>query len=606
MSDTVEIGIPEGSDPRDIIVQTITSMWHHLNFQREQWLEKSMEARRYLTADDTNDTEVGQLPWKNKTTIPKLTQISDNLQSFYMAALMPDEDWFRWEGADKASHEKANLIERYMQTKLKQGEFRKALERVVRDWIFYGNCYGGVKWVDQRLKSQVTGEEIPIFVGPKMFRISPLDCVIDPKAKSFKQSIYITRQMISISELLQHNDRSGVSQASKFDEEAIDKFKGMRMSAASGGQHDFVDFFKDTGLEIDGFSFPDHLMSQQVELLEFWGDIFNPITQELQTNRLITILDRSFVVRNAENPAWNGQKPFAHSGWRILPDNLYGQGPMDQLVGMQYRADHLENLKADAFDQIVHPMIKIKGDGIDDFEFKPGGKIFLGDDGDVEFLRPDALVLQANNEIAFYHGMMEEMAGSPRESAGFRTPGEKTAFEVDVLQQGADRMFTDKLNRFEEHIIQPILNLMFEMLVRNMDVTDIARVFNDDTKALELTELTREDVVADGILRPVGAKHFAARNKRLRELSNFLSLSANQLIASHISGIAAAQMIESELGFEKFNLVQPNIAVIEALNAQAAGTLHQQQLAELVGQEAPAEDEGTPTEPEVATNEPAE
>ncbi len=185
MSDTLDINISLGQDdPRDIIVSTIVRDWIHKNFQREKWLEKSMEARRYITADDTNDTEVGTLPWKNKTTIPKLTQISDNLQSFYMAALMPDDDWFRWEGQDEESHLKANLIERYMGTKLKQGGFRKELEKIVRDWIQYGNGFAGVKWVDERVTSQITGLQIQTFVGPQLFRISPLDCVIDPKAKA--------------------------------------------------------------------------------------------------------------------------------------------------------------------------------------------------------------------------------------------------------------------------------------------------------------------------------------------------------------------------------------------------------------------------------------
>jgi hypothetical protein len=36
-------------------------------------------------------------------------------------------------------------------------------------------------------------------------------------------------------------------------------------------------------------------------------------------------------------------------------------GPLDNLVGMQYRIDHLENLKADVFDLIAFPPLKIKG-----------------------------------------------------------------------------------------------------------------------------------------------------------------------------------------------------------------------------------------------------
>lgn len=577
----MNVSIPEGArDPRDTIVQTVMTSWVHRNMQRERWLEKGLESRKYLTASTTNDTEVGSLPWKNKTTIPKLTQISDNLQSYYMAALMPDDHWFRWEGADKESHEKANLIERYMGTKLRQGHFRAELEKIVRDWVVYGNCFAGVKWVNETITSAITGEKITTFFGPKLVRISPLDCVIDPEAKTFDESIFITRQIMSIAEFLQHNERCAVGM--EFDEEVVQEVLKLRTAAATGGPHDFLDYFKNEGLGIDGFSFPDFLMGQNIELLEYWGDVFNPITKELQTNRLITIVDRSYVARNIENPAWQKKKPFAHTGWRILPDNLYGQSPLEQLVGMQYRADHLENLKADAFDQVVHPMVAIKGNQVDDFEWKPGGKIWLGADGEITMLSPDVGVLQANNEIAFYHGMMEEMAGSPRESMGFRTPGEKTAFEVETLSAGADRMFTDKLNRFEI-LIQRILNLMFEMLIRNMDLTDVARTFNDDTGALILTELTKSDVVADGIFRPVGSKHFAARNKRIKELANFLQLSSNALIANHISGLSAAQMLEQELGFEQYELVGENIAIIEQINAQAAATIHQEKMNQVLG-----------------------
>ena len=50
----------------------------------------------------------------------------------------------------------------------------------------------------------------------------------------------------------------------------------------------------------------------------------------------------------------------ADAGWRPRPDNLYAMGPLDNLVGMQYRIDHLENLKSDVFDQIAYPILKIR------------------------------------------------------------------------------------------------------------------------------------------------------------------------------------------------------------------------------------------------------
>ena len=526
------------------------------------WLQQGLEARRYVTAKTTDDTEVGSLPWKNKTTIPKLTQIKDNLISFYMAALLPSDDWFIFEGDNKASHEKGEVIEAYMGTKIRNGGFRKALEQLVDDWVTYGNCFLGVDWEHTKAKSLATGQETTTFMGPRLVRISPLDCAIDPRASSFDKSPFIRRRYVSLADLVGHND---TDPSIPYNEASIADVIALRR----GERVDWTEYYANAGLTVDGFqSWNDYFSSQYVELLEYWGDIYVRETGEILKGRCITIAERAFVLADVPIPTWSGRKPFAHVSWRGLPDNLYGQGPLDNLVGMQYRCDHLENLKADIYDQMAHPVIKISGDEVEDFEWGPGAKVFTGVDGDVSILQPPVQALSADNEIAFYHNMMEQMAGSPREMMGFRTPGEKTAFEVNVLQQGADRVFQNRLNRFEEFGIQPALNLMFEMIIRNLDVEDVARVFNDDTKSLVLVTITKDDVLADGTLRPVGAKHFAARNKRLQEMRTLIELGSNPSIAPHFSGLNAGEAVTQELGFEKYNIIAPNIGVMEQLETQ--------------------------------------
>ena len=130
--------------------------------------------------------------------------------------------------------------------------------------------------------------------------------------------------------------------------------------------------------------------------------------------------------------AWLGRDPIFHVGWRDRPDNLYSMGPLDNLVGMQYRIDHLENLKADVFDQIAYPVLKIRGD-VEDFDFEPNARIYLGDEGDVGYLVPDSTALNADFQIQNIEAKMEMMAGAPREAMGIRSAGEKTAFEVNQL-----------------------------------------------------------------------------------------------------------------------------------------------------------------------------
>lgn len=575
----------ELADPRQPIAGVVDDVWQRLSFERTDWLNQGLEARRYLSAKSTDDTEVGALPWKNKTTIPKLTQIADNLQSQYMAGIMPSDDFFRFEGADEESHAKANVIEAYMGTKIRTGGFRAAMEIIIKDLITYGNAFAGVDWEYNTTKSLIDGKEIINFVGPKLVRISPMDCVIDKRAPNFDASPFIRRRFISLSDLVTHNDKNPKE---PYDAAAVEDTLALRR----GDRPDWTEYYKEVGYEIDGFqAWTDYFTSQYVEILEYWGDLFIASTGEVKPGRVVRVAERAFVLSDTEIPTWDGRKPFAHVGWRVLPDNLYGQGPLDNLVGMQYRCDHLENLKADTFDQIVHPIIKIKGDEVEEFEWGPNTKIYTGIDGDVEILRPDFGVLTSNSEIAFYHNMMEEMAGSPKESMGFRTPGEKTAFEMNVLQQGSDRMFQNKLNRIEEHLMERVLNIQYEYLIRNLDIVDVARVFNDDTKAMLIMDVSREDVVANGTIRPVGAKHFAARQKRTQELQNLITIMGNPSLAPHFSGLAAAKALEEELGYEKYAMVGEGKGMIEQLQLAAL----QQQMQASLGQQGVV-DEGAPGE----------
>ena len=145
-------------------------------------------------------------------------------------------------------------------------------------------------------------------------------------------------------------------------------------------------------------------------------------------------------------------------------------GPLDNLVGMQYRIDHLENLKADVFDMIAHPIAKVQG-FVEDFSFGPGEKIYVGEDGNVEFMRPDTTALNADTQIAILENKMEEMAGAPRQAMGIRTPGEKTAFEVQTLDNASSRVFMNKVSYFERNFLEPLINDMLELSRRNMEIS---------------------------------------------------------------------------------------------------------------------------------------
>jgi hypothetical protein len=248
-------------------------------------------------------------------------------------------------------------------------------------------------------------------------------------------------------------------------------------------------------------------------------------------------------------------------------------GPLDNLVGMQYRIDHLENLKADVFDQIAYPIQKIKGE-VDDYDFSPGSRIYVGEEGDVSYLVPDATALQADFQIRTLEDKMEEMAGAPRQAMGIRTPGEKTAFEVQQLQNSASRIFEHKAAHFERVFLEPALNAMLELSTRNLDMIDNIEIVDPNSGVTVFRQIKKEDISGNGKIVPMGARHFAEKARRVQSLSTLWQLKQNDpSVAAHLSGKKFAQILAEELN--EPDLFGENIAVTEQMETQMSAQDHE-------------------------------
>jgi hypothetical protein len=322
--------------------------------------------------------------------------------------------------------------------------------------------------------------------------------------------------------------------------------------------------------QVDGFgNLADYYESNYIEVIEFEGSIHDAVTGEYHTDEIITVIDRSYIARQKPNPRWMRGSAKVHTSWRLRPDNLYGMGPLDNLVGMQYRLDHLENLKADALDLAVLPPIGVQGN-VEDFEWGPMERIDMGDDGQLHELGKNLQgVIAATNDSQYLMQLMELMAGAPREAMGVRTPGEKTAFEVSALENAAARIFQDKVSQFERDIIEPLLNNMFESAKRNLSGMDVVRVLDDDIAVTQFMEITREDLTAAGKLRPVGARHFAARNQLIQNVNGMFNSALAQVLAPHTSGKRVSKLAEELFGLERYALFAPWVALEEEAEAAA-------------------------------------
>jgi hypothetical protein len=569
------------------LASQIAYLWDRHNVDRRSWLEEKKELRNYIFATDTTKTTNAQLPWKNKTTIPKLCQIRDNLHANYLSALFPNDDWMKWEGANQSdvTLAKRKAIEAYMKNKVKQCNLRTVIAELLYDYIDWGNVFYDVVYVNESNIDPETGDAIPGYIGPKAVRLSPLDIVFNPLVK-FDDSYKITRYVKTLGDMRAELDSNPDLQ---YNVEVLNNVDQYRRTMAGYSQED-ID--KAVAYSIDGFgTYSNYLQSNYVEVLEFEGNINDSVTGEFYKNVIVTVVDRCKVLRKVQMPSWLGKSTKGHSVWRHRPDNAYGMGPLDNLVGMQYRIDHLENLKADAMDLAVHPPLAVTGQ-VEDFNWAPNETIYMGEGASITELGKNlAGVIAASNEIDRLELKMEEMAGAPKNAMGIRTPGEKTAFEVQTLEMAASRIFQNKIQNFEINVLEPMLNRMLEIAKRNMDGSDLVRVLDDDIGVVDFLTVTKADITAAGVIRPVGARHFAAQATMVQNLMGFLNSGAavDPSINVHISGKGIAKLIPEVLGLEKFNLYGDNIRIMEQMETQRLMQTGQEQLA--VEQQTPIEPE---------------
>jgi hypothetical protein len=169
----------------DMLATRLTEKYIEWDTLRANWKVDKEEIRRYVYATDTSQTTNSSNPWKNRTTIPKLTQIRDNLYSNYTATLFPKRKWLIWEANEKDANDvfKRDAIVNYMSWAIEQPSFKHEIDKIILDYIDFGNCFATVEWVDHRTQQPTMTQAG--YVGPAIRRINPLDTVMNPIAEDF-------------------------------------------------------------------------------------------------------------------------------------------------------------------------------------------------------------------------------------------------------------------------------------------------------------------------------------------------------------------------------------------------------------------------------------
>ena len=413
--------------------------------------------------------------------------------------------------------------------------------------------------------TDASGNPMMLYQGPVLERISPDDIVFDITATDFKSAIKIIRKVYTLGDIA----RLVASDAhSAFTQDLLENIRSTKLLARTSGilkAPEGIDW-KGQVLTKDGFGdMLEYVSGDVVEVHEFYGDMYSVDTGEFLPNQKIIVVDRRLVIEAEPITSMNGSQLIYMTGWESRPENLMAMSPLARLVGMQFKLDKRENMRADIFDRIAYPDVVEVGD----VEFygvrgEIGGRYVVDENGSVNYLRPDATILNADFQIQNTMLIMEEMAGSPRNATGFRTPGEKTKFEVQVLDNGGNRIFREKTKNFERDFIEEILNDMIMLGRENIGETDMVSTQGTEFDIQKFLSINAEDLNISGKLRARGSSLFAEKANALQNLTTLLDKpSLLGMIQQHVSRIALARAVEELADLKTFNIFLPNIGIQE-------------------------------------------
>ena len=544
---------------------------------RDRWYRNAKETLENLYATSTRDIYNQTREYDNSTHIPKITQIRDMLITYYLDAMFSLPDYVDWEAYDYDSIDvnTRNTLKSVAKQMVEDSGFKPTIRELVEDYVDYGNCFATVVNVTDTL-----GDAI-IYQGPKAVRLDPLNIYFDPLASDFNRSPKIIRSIKTLGELIAESE--DLPEDANMYKEALNKAIKNRSMVRDRLAETNAELIKDDICNIAGFgNWSAYYASDTVELLTFYGDIYNMEDNKLHRNTRIVVMDRSHVLLEEPIKNYGFKSNIFKAGWRDRKDNLWSMSPLDNIKGMQFMIDFLENKRADIFNYISNPMIVTKGDVEMPEYLYPGCQVGLDVDSDLQFARPDATALQADLYIDRYINLMEEMAGTPREAMGFRTPGEKTAFEVSQLNTASSRLFNEKTRKFELEMLEPLLTLMLRIYMTNPTRTvKIRNQLEDGTVLFE--EVNLDQLQANGRFVAMGSNTYTEKARMAQTVMQIYNsaIPSDPLVFNYFNPKTLAKIIAYTTGLDSWpDIVKENARTNAELEMRQTQEFAQQQLEE--------------------------
>lgn len=424
--------------------------------------------------------------------------------------------------------------------------------------------------------------KVVMFDGPETINIDLLDFFPQPGIARLRDMKWIVRRYF-----LDLDDVRYLASIGVFDKAELARLERENAVGASAELSLSVSRFQTrVGMDDETARFMDKY-SRPIEILEMWGAIPSELSPDGVLNRVITVANRRYLLRNKPNPYFHGMLPFL--AYSPTPDlhYFYAPGKAEIVEKLQIVGNRYLNQSLDAADLMIDPMwFYDRGAGLvtRNLYSRPGRFIPVnGKPGDVvASLMPNVQGLTvADSKINQVREFLQMGTGIVDDAvAGLQSGDRQTAREFVGRREAAGTRLLLESRIYEEMLLEPLANMMVALDKQFLDLPVEVLILGDGAQVDPETNMpisaSREvldgyDLVPNYAARAVGATSGLSKGMKQQNLIQLLQTLASPLGQAAMGQINAVNFFRGI--FREFEV--PNINDIFQVNPQLQAMMMQ-------------------------------
>jgi hypothetical protein len=282
-------------------------------------------------------------------------------------------------------------------------------------------------------------------------------------------------------------------------------------------------------------------MKDGVRIWEYWTDDW-----------LITMANKSTVIRKEPNPFYHGKKPFIKWNTVIMPNEWYGKSMIETLVDLQAELNTVRNQRVDNVSLAINRMFLIaKGANIDveQLKSKPNGFIEVDDiDKDIKEMLFKDVTSSAYQEEEVIKTDMDVTSGVHNMDRGQAGERKETATVASLMSSASSERFRMQVLLLEEDPMTELGMQLAELNKQYLEDDTFITITSEDGGTSQVA-MSIDDIDVEYDVVSTGTAADASVNKEVRQgqLVNLLSTALNNPAVNQ-SGLA--KEVFKEFGFK--------------------------------------------------------